>query len=510
MSPRPIVTGIAERYDWALRYARHDQLPPDHPRPRPTRDWPPENIELLERYCTWRLAGGASEDTTLLIYMPMAGHVLGLALKPHPELDLKTDLQPAMDYILAKKLSPHWTKVCRNALANFRRFLRYERGLGEAVATTPYDVARHTAGLPDWLVRTLQRYQHIQQRNWRAARLEYGIRRFWSSHLRVWRYLCLECGLVELTDIKRQHLFDYMEQRLVAGYAVSGINNDLRTFHAFLGFLQDQGYRVPRALLRILTLKEPDDLPRFLTDEQVCLLRDDFEARLQQARNPHQLRNALLDQAAFYLLWQAGLRVGEVEELRLEDLDFTNRKLTVRQGKGLKDRSVYLTDIVVAALKAFMAVRGQGFSEHVFLFRNRALRKDLVRDRIKAAGRRIGVKVTPHRLRHTCATQLLNAGCRVTSIQRFLGHKTLDATMIYARVHNHTVAEDYFSAMERIEKRLGLLTDPEPAGKPLENGERNQLLALAEQLAEPELPHSDRLELVSQMRWLLEPQSVIE
>lgn len=67
------------------------------------------------------------------------------------------------------------------------------------------------------------------------------------------------------------------------------------------------------------------------------------------------------------------------------------------------------------------------------------------------------MKVYPHRLRHTCATQLLNAGCRVTSIQRFLGHKKLSSTLIYAKAHDQTVADDYFAAMSRVEERLEIV-----------------------------------------------------
>jgi len=74
-------------------------------------------------------------------------------------------------------------------------------------------------------------------------------------------------------------------------------------------------------LLRIPCLKQPDRLPRFLTDEQVRQLRADFEQRVTEARFAAQRRDALLDRAAFYLMWQGGLRLGEVEELRLEDLD---------------------------------------------------------------------------------------------------------------------------------------------------------------------------------------------
>jgi hypothetical protein len=150
-----------------------------------------------------------------------------------------------------------------------------------------------------------------------------------------------------------------------------------------------------------------------------------------------------------------------------------------------------------------------GPTEHVFLYRNRALRKDLIPDRIRAASRRTGVKVTSHRLRHTFATQLLNAGCQVTSIQKLLGHKRLNTTMIYARAHDHTVAEDYYAAMAKIERCLDPNAEQAPvaradnAGEPVSIGERTRLLALVDRLAEPQLSFEARLVLVEQMRCVL-------
>jgi hypothetical protein len=120
-----------------------------------------------------------------------------------------------------------------------------------------------------------------------------------------------------------------------------------------------------------------------------------------------------------------------------------------------------------------------GGSDHVFLYRHRALHKDLIRARLKAAGERIGVHVTPHRLRHTTATQLLNAGCRVTSIQKLLGHRRLNSTMVYARVHDRTVAGDYYAAMDQIEQGLDLLAGPAPT--PAE-GTPDYLLSLVDTL----------------------------
>jgi len=204
------------------------------------------------------------------------------------------------------------------------------------------------------------------------------------------------------------------------------------------------------------------------------------------------------------------LRLGEVEELRLEDLDLPGRRVLVRNGKGLKDRTVYLTNAAVVALSAYLEVRGVGPTDHVFLYRNEALKKDLARTRIKDAGKRVGVKVYPHKLRHTTATQLLNAGCPVTSIQKLLGHKKLNTTMVYARAYDQTVEVDYYAAMERVEQRLALVEEPAGSSRPISTDERGQLLDLAERLFIPELTLDSRLEIAVQMRGLLSGDQAAE
>jgi integrase len=407
-----------------------------------------------------------------------------------------------MDYILAKGLGYCWTKNCRLALLKFRRFLLHERGQTES-HITPYDPSPHTENLPAWLVEQLTCLQHIQQRNWREARIEQGVRRFWSGHLRLWRFLVERFGTQELSDLRRSHFMDFIDWRLQSGAAAKGVNGDLHSFRGFMNFLQGQGLPVPHALLHIKCLKEPEPLPRFLTDDQVRALRDDFEERVELADNSARLRDALLDRACFYLLWQSGLRRGEVEDLRLEDLDLEGRRLTVRRGKGLLDRTVFLTSSVVHVLRAYLPMRGPGPTDHVFLYRNQALSKDLIHGRLKACGERVNVPVYAHRLRHTCATQLLNAGCRITSIQKFLGHKRLNTTLTYARALDQTVEEDYFRAMSSVEKRLDLLDEPEEKEELVSEDERGQILALTEKLAEPELSAEARLVIAAQIRLVL-------
>ena len=506
---------LAEQYDQTLHYTHDKNLPAGFQKPQPTACWPAENIALYERYRDWLLSGGTSEDATKTIYLPVAGHVLGLNLKPHWQLNLEDDLERALEYTRAKQCSKAWIKASHNGLEKFRRFLRLERGLGEIRKITPFDIPRHTAGLPAWLVSELERYQHLAQHNWRLAQLEHRIDTFWGKNMALWRFLCLERGVQQLADVKRSLILDYIDQRLAAGRAVSGVNAELRTLHSFLLFLQDEGYAVPQSLLRIPSLKQPDRLPKYLTDEQIRLLRAEIERRVRESSLASHKRLALLTRAAFYLLWQCGLRLGEVEELRLEDLDFgTNLsrhdlgrgKLTVRNGKGQKDRAVYLTDTTILALKDYLAVRGAGTSDHVFLYRNVLVKKDLIRAQLGYAGERVGVHVYPHRLRHTCATQLLNAGCRITSIQAFLGHKKLNTTMIYARAHDQTVSDDYFAAMQRVEQRLNPIPpEPEPEKIPNTDAapEHTQVFIWLEQLAQPELDFPARLEIAAALRQAL-------
>ncbi|CAG0953455.1 Tyrosine recombinase XerC [Anaerolineae bacterium] len=501
-------TSAAERYDTALHRARKSRLPENYPLPRPSAEWPPENVTFLEDYRTWLFEGGLSRDVIQHLYIPTVGHVLGLALKPYAQLDLEVDLERVMAYLKAKRSSAEWLHNSGIALEKFRQFLRQQRGQ-MSLTLRPQGREWYVAGLPDWLVEQLDRYCHLMQSHWRPARVKQRSQAYWSAHTAIWRWVCERRVIASPLDVKRQDLLDYIDHCLVARLAASTINGHLRSLHAFLLYLQEQDFRIPQALLRVPFLKEPDRLPRFLTDEQVRQVRDDFEQRVTDARFAAQRRDALLDRAAFYLMWHGGLRLGEVEELRLGDLDLLNRKVMVRQGKGRKDRAIYLTDTAVQAVREYLTVRGEGADDHVFLYRHRPLAKELIWARTRAAGERVGVKVTPHQLRHTCATQLLNAGCKITSIQQLLGHREIGSTLIYARIHDETVASDYYVAMARLEKsleipaKMGDVKEPNN-DKPVA---RAQLLVLIDQLAVPQLGLETRLDLVAQMRHLLNGQT---
>jgi site-specific recombinase XerD len=228
------------------------------------------------------------------------------------------------------------------------------------------------------------------------------------------------------------------------GLAPSTINCALFAFQGFCRFLSEEGYPVPSAMLRTQPLNVPHRLPRPLADDQVRQL----ERIIQAAANCSQ---AILDLAWFYLLWHCGLRVSEVHQLTVNDLDLASHKLLVRAGKARKDRWVYLSDTAVQALQHHLNTRLDRDAVHVFTRHRRPLSTRTLQRRLTRYGQQIGISPSPHRLRHTFASQMLAAGMPVTSLQRYLGHEDINLTMLYAEVSDSMLQRDYYRGITLID-----------------------------------------------------------
>jgi hypothetical protein len=207
-------------------------------------------------------------------------------------------------------------------------------------------------------------------------------------------------------------------------------------------------------MLHVKPLPVGPRLPRDVPLDQLRLLMREIENDAASS-NVGTQRMGVMDRAWFHLMLHCGLRVGEVRRLRLSDLDLEGRKARIVQSKGLKDRIVFLSQPTTVALNAYLAIRGPADSDHVFIFRHCPLSTSYCRRRLRTYGRRCGVVVIPHQLRHSCATLLLNAGAPILAVKTILGHKQIDTTMGYARLYDGTLATDYYRAMAEIESRLG-------------------------------------------------------
>jgi site-specific recombinase XerD len=177
--------------------------------------------------------------------------------------------------------------------------------------------------------------------------------------------------------------------------------------------------------------------------DPAILLKTEYKALLQVAgEHPR-------DFAIVMLFLQTGLRASELVNLKLEDIDLVSKEITVRQGRGRKDRVVLLVGQALQALKAYLAVRDNSSEyEQVFLARNgTSMDPRTVRYRIKKYYEEAGIrkKASVHTLRHTFATHQIHNGLKINQLKEVLGHRRMETTCKYVHLDRTNLRE----AMER-------------------------------------------------------------
>ena len=191
-------------------------------------------------------------------------------------------------------------------------------------------------------------------------------------------------------------------------------------------------------------MPRPASLPRHLSNSESQQLEAYVHSRLD---SPDPL--VRLENACFVVLAHTGLRSSECVDLQFQDLDLAAGRLMVRQGKGQRDRIVYLSDTARQTIRRYLGNTPRCPTTPLWTYPNGQPITDVwLRNHIAALGQAAGTPgVSPQRLRHTLATRLLNAGMDITRIQKLLGHQLIATTMIYARVHDATLEADYRQAM---------------------------------------------------------------
>jgi len=376
---------------------------------------------------------GHAQVTTTQVYIAGAG------------VDVRADYQAAMERLMAERPGPSLPPAAEPSPRP--PSLADPSAQPPQVVEKELDLSRYWEGLPFWLTEALGEYIAHRQRRWKPSQVRTHSRARLNTLRRVWRWLLDKRGVTGFDKVRKADLEAYLNARLETGIAPSTANAELTDLWAFLRFVEAQphGQPVSPTVFRVCRPRRPDRLPRFLSEAEYRRL----EAKLLAATAAGQYDDCL-DRVWFYLLAHAGLRLGETCDLRLGDVDLAGQRLVVRQGKGQHDRVVPLSTTLVSVLEAYLAVRGPAGSDHLLLYRQQAIQPSLIQGRLYRYGQAAGVKVSPHRLRHTLATRLLNQGMPITSIQRLLGHDKLDTTMVYAHVHDETVRSDFEQAMTRL------------------------------------------------------------
>ncbi len=250
-------------------------------------------------------------------------------------------------------------------------------------------------------------------------------------------------GNTLLEQVSREDIEAFVEALQDRGLKPTTVNTRLRNVYAFVRYLIIEYRGFDWELMeRKVKLKLPDRLPRAIDSQHLSQLL----SVIDDCR----------DRALIMLLLRTGMRIGELLNCRLEDIDLAEKKILIYQSeKTSVGRVVYYSEDAQQTLLAWLRVRDQDKQQLFYGRKDNPLCYEAARSIFRKCLQKAGLQYsgyTLHCLRHTFATDLLNATMPLECLRVLLGHCSLEITRRYARLSDKTREEEYFRAMERILK----------------------------------------------------------
>ena len=257
----------------------------------------------------------------------------------------------------------------------------------------------------------------------------------------------------DLASVDESALVDFVADRRDSGAAPSSIARQLAAVRTLHRYLVTEGERADDPMVDVEGVRVPSGLPKPLSEEQVTSLLDAVAGH-----DPVDIR----DRALLELLYATGARISEACGLSMGDIDFDGRLVRLF-GKGAKERIVPFGRAAGAALDEWFSPRGRvaivparwrrrDDAEAVFLNRRGGrLSRQAAWAVVKRYGERAGIRaeLSPHVLRHSCATHLLDHGADLRVVQEMLGHASISTTQVYTKVSQERLFEVYRAAHPR-------------------------------------------------------------
>jgi len=276
----------------------------------------------------------------------------------------------------------------------------------------------------------------------------YTVRNYGQEIAQFMDYLRDQEGVTDWSAVDRHMVRRYLAHLGAAGYARASIARKLTEVRSFYKWMQREGLVLENPLHGVSAPRVEKRLPVFLSLDEVQALLAAPDLSTPQGQR---------DKAILELLYAAGLRVSELAALNLGHVDRTQREVRVL-GKGRKERIVVLGEPAVRALTTYLndgrlkLLKGDRAVSALFLNRSggrlsaRSVQKILDKYSTMAG---LDKEVTPHVLRHTFATHLLDGGADLRTVQELLGHEHLSTTQIYTHVTQTRAREVYEQAHPR-------------------------------------------------------------
>lgn len=252
---------------------------------------------------------------------------------------------------------------------------------------------------------------------------------------------------INYKDVNCEVIRTYLKYLDEAKYKSSSINRLLSSLNDYYNYLVKMKYVKYNYFKDINRPRKEKKLPNFINYEEYMTLIKQIE---KEENEFLRTRNLLF----LEILFDTGLRVSEAVNIKLSDINKSEGSIRVL-GKGKKERIVYFGEYALSYLNDYMTIRvGINSLDKNYLFLNKNYTKltrrgaeYLINSVTKQA--LLKQKVTPHTLRHSFATEMLNNGCDIRSVQELLGHKSLSTTGIYTHVTNEVVRTEYLKAFKR-------------------------------------------------------------
>ena len=257
----------------------------------------------------------------------------------------------------------------------------------------------------------------------------------------IYKYLeyMEENNIKDISKIQEEDLIKYLKYLDDNNYEVSSVARKIVTIKSFHSFIEET-YNIPDITLKINSPKFYRKLPEVLSIEEVDNLLD------IKTDNAFDYRN----KAMLELMYSSGLRVSELVSLTLKDIDIESRIVRCF-GKGGKERIVPIGDYALEYLKKYIMeyrslLKKDYYTESLFLNNHG---KEMTRQgfflivKKIAKEKNINKNITPHMLRHSFATHLLNNGADLRTIQEMLGHSNISTTQIYTNLTTDILKENY-------------------------------------------------------------------
>ena len=262
---------------------------------------------------------------------------------------------------------------------------------------------------------------------------------------------------VALGDVSRAVVEDYLAFLQAAGRKPSSVRRALSAVRGLHRFCQDERGAVLDPTEGLRPPRQPQAIPKALSEDEAGRLLSSVPGLDARSRR---------DRAILELLYATGMRISELAGLRLADLDL-ERSVCVVFGKGAKERVVPFGRYAEEAVRQWLGREGRALfaperwarrldEEALFLSsRGRRMSRQAVWTVVHRAAVRAGLeaKVTPHVLRHSCATHLLEHGADIRVVQELLGHATITTTQVYTKVSNELLRREYERAHPRARRR---------------------------------------------------------